>query len=122
MLLMYILNKLNIIIPSAEVLEGLDNTNLLKMMPFWLDLSVLGISCVINLLIYFIILKLLEYPKITIWIEKKTAKYNLMKKIINFYKETRVLVIIYELLVLFIILSFFGWCFINILIYYEKFI
>lgn len=121
-MILYILNLITVFVPSSAVLEGLDNKNLLKMMPFWLDLSVVGISCIINLLIYFIILKLLENPKITIWIEKKTAKYNFIKKIFNFYKKTRILVIIYELFVLFIILLFFVWCFINILINYEKFI
>ena len=52
-MLLYILNLIGTYVPSSDLLTGLDNTNLLKMLPYWLVLSVVGLSCVINLLIYF---------------------------------------------------------------------
>lgn len=118
-MLVYIFKTLGYYLSYSEILK---KNNLLGMLPIFLYLCVVFINCVINILIYFVIYKLLEYPKIFIWVDKKITNNNFMKKIINFYKKTSVLVIIYELLVLFFILLFLIGCFIIILIYYEKFI
>lgn len=67
-------------------------------------LAVISILCSINILIYLLINKIVEHPKIL----EKLSKWSILIKLLNFYKNIRLFYVIFDILLLI-------YCLINII-------
>lgn len=68
-------------------------------------LSVISLSCIVNIFFYFIVLFAFDSK----YIKDKMEKWNILKRVINFYRNTRIFFIIFE----FSLFIFVNWVIIS---------